>query len=154
MGKTEIPIFPCDHIAWVLQFCYPCFVIDSRLFAWLQQQRRTTVKPRAGAAAPVSTPVQAPKVSAAPATPAQKNAGSGKKKGLSNNEQKELSGLPDAIEKTELRVAELGQTLADPKTYAAGGKEIARVTAELERAKAEVDKLTARWEELELKRAE
>jgi ATP-binding cassette subfamily F protein uup len=109
-----------------------------------QQQSERASRPPPASAAPV----------AAPATPAQKNAGSGKKKGLSNNEQKELSGLPDAIEKTELRVAELGQTLADPKTYAAGGKEIARVTAELERAKAEVDKLTARWEELELKRAE
>ena len=86
--------------------------------------------------------------------PAPQAARSAKKKGLSNNEQRELGGLPDAIEKAELRVAELGQTLADPKTYAAGGKEIARVTAELERAKAEVDKLTSRWEELELKRAE
>jgi len=99
-------------------------------------------------------PVAAPAAPVAAAVPAAKAASGGKKKGLSNNEQKELSGLPDAIEKTELRVAELGQTLADPKTYAAGGKEIARVTAELERAKAEVDKLTARWEELELKRAE
>jgi ATP-binding cassette subfamily F protein uup len=99
-------------------------------------------------------PASNPPAAAATAAPAQKSGNSGKKKGLSNNEQKELSGLPDAIEKAELRVAELGQTLADPKTYAAGGKEIARVTAELDRAKAEVDKLTSRWEELELKRAE
>jgi ATP-binding cassette subfamily F protein uup len=77
-----------------------------------------------------------------------------KKKGLSNAEQRELGGLPDAIEKAEQRVAELGQTLADPKTYAAGGKEVATVTAQLDQAKAEVDKLTLRWEELELKRGE
>ena len=95
-----------------------------------------------------------PAAPAAAAAPATKPAGNAKKKGLSNNEQRELGGLPDAIEKAEQRVAELGQTLADPKTYAAGGKEIARVSAELERAKAEVDKLTSRWEELELKRAE
>jgi ATP-binding cassette subfamily F protein uup len=62
--------------------------------------------------------------------------------------------LPDAIEKAEQRVTALGQTLADPKTYAAGGKELASVTAQLASAKAEVDKLTQRWEELELKRAE
>ena len=98
----------------------------------------------------------------APATPAPRPSASApakvergnKKKGLSNVEQRELAGLPDGIEKAEQRVAELGQTLADPKTYAAGGKEVARVSAELERAKAEVDKLTLRWEELELKRAE
>jgi ATP-binding cassette subfamily F protein uup len=95
-----------------------------------------------------------PAAPTAAAAPAAKPAGNAKKKGLSNNEQRELGGLPDAIEKAEQRVAELGQTLADPKTYAAGGKEIARVSAELERAKAEVDKLTSRWEELELKRAE
>jgi len=77
-----------------------------------------------------------------------------KKKGLSNNEQKELNGLPDAIEQAEQSVADLSQALADPKTYAAGAKEIARVTAELEKAKADVERLTARWEELELKRAE
>jgi len=86
--------------------------------------------------------------------PAPSNERSAKKKGLSNGEQRELGGLPDAIEKAEQRVAQLGQVLADPKTYAAGGKEIASVTAQLDQAKAEVDKLTQRWEELELKRAE
>jgi len=96
-------------------------------------------------------PVESP---AAVVTAASAARTSNKKKGLSNNEQRELAGLPDAIEQAEQRVAELGQTLADPKTYAAGGKELARVTAELELAKAQVDKLTARWEELELKRAE
>ncbi|HEX2672434.1 MAG TPA: ABC-F family ATP-binding cassette domain-containing protein [Polyangiaceae bacterium] len=97
-------------------------------------------------------PAPAPAVAAAPtAAPAAR---SSKKKGLSNNEQRELSGLPDAIEQAEQRVAELGQALADPKTYAAGGKEIARVTAELEKAKADVERLTLRWEELELKRGE
>jgi ABC transport system ATP-binding/permease protein len=62
--------------------------------------------------------------------------------------------LPDTIEKAEARLLELGQTLADPTSYAGGGKEIAKLKAELELAKVEVDRLTARWEELELKRAE
>ena len=107
-----------------------------------QQQSERVSRPPAASPAPVAA-----------AAPVSKSTG-GKKKGLSNNEQRELGGLPDAIEKAEQRVAQLGQTLADPKTYAAGGKEIARVTAELEQAKTAVEKLTLRWEELELKRAE
>jgi ABC transport system ATP-binding/permease protein len=78
----------------------------------------------------------------------------GKKKSLNNAEQRELTSLPDAIEAAEGRVTELGQTLAEPATYASGGKEIARVTALLELAKAEVERLTKRWEQLELKQEE
>jgi ABC transport system ATP-binding/permease protein len=77
-----------------------------------------------------------------------------KKKSLNNAEQRELSGLPDAIETGETRVAELSDTLAKPATYAAGGKEIARVTDLLNLAKAEVERLTKRWEELERKQEE
>jgi ATP-binding cassette subfamily F protein uup len=77
-----------------------------------------------------------------------------KKRALSNAEQRELALLPDGIEKAEARVTALTQALADPATYAGQGKEIAKVTADLEQAKLEVDKLTLRWEELELKRAE
>lgn len=91
----------------------------------------------------------------APSTPPVARSERGqKKKGLSNAEQRELGGLPDAIEKAEARVTELSQTLASPTSYAGGGKEIAKLTAELEQAKAQVDRLTQRWEELELKRAE
>ncbi len=79
---------------------------------------------------------------------------SAKKKGLNNVEQRELGSLPDAIERAERRVSDLGQALANPKTYAASGKEIAKVGAELELAKAEVDTLTQRWEELERKKSE
>jgi len=104
-----------------------------------QQQAERASRPPPAAPAPVAAP------------PAPRG---NKKKGLSNNEQKELNGLPDAIEQAEKSVADLSQALADPKTYAAGAKEIARVTAELEKAKADVERLTARWEELELKRAE
>jgi len=97
-------------------------------------------------------PSPSPSVSAE--APAQRSERPAKKKGMSNAEQRELGGLPDAIEKAEQRVAELSHTLADPSSYAGGGKEIAKITAELEAAKAAVDKLTLRWEELELKRSE
>jgi ubiquinone biosynthesis protein UbiJ len=62
--------------------------------------------------------------------------------------------LPEAIEKAEQRVAELAETLANPTSYAKGKKDIARVTADLGLAKAEVEKLTKRWEALERKQAE
>lgn len=77
-----------------------------------------------------------------------------KKKGLSNAEQRELSGLPDAIEAAEERVSELNEQLSNPATYAAGGQEITRITGLLDAAKAEAEKLTLRWEELELKQEE
>jgi ATP-binding cassette subfamily F protein uup len=103
----------------------------------------------------------APKPSSPPPVPAAAVAASSaraerpkQKKGLSNVEQRELKGLPDAIEKAEQHVSELSATLANPSTYASGGKEVAKVTAELELAKAEVEKLTKRWEELELKQGE
>ncbi len=102
-----------------------------------QQAERPSVP--APAAAPASTPAPRP---------------GAKKKGLTNVEQRELGGLPDAIEKAEQRVAELGAKLANPATYASGGKEVAQLNTDLAEAKARVDKLTVRWEELELKRGE
>ncbi|MEP7052530.1 MAG: ABC-F family ATP-binding cassette domain-containing protein [Pseudomonadota bacterium] len=112
-----------------------------RLRAQRESEPKSAQKPSAAAAASV-----------APAARSERPKSS--KKGLSNAEQRELGTLPDAIEKAEARVSELGLLLADPKTYAGGGKEIAKVTADLATAKAAVDKLTKRWEELELKQAE
>jgi len=77
-----------------------------------------------------------------------------KKKGLSQAEQRELAGLPDAIEAAEKRVNELNEQLSNPATYAGGGQEVSRVTALLEAAKAEAERLTLRWEELALKQEE
>jgi ATP-binding cassette subfamily F protein uup len=96
----------------------------------------------------------APAAASAGSSQARSDRLQGKKKGLSNVEQRELSGLPDAIEAGEARVTELSETLAKPATYAAGGKEIARVTDLLNLAKAEVERLTRRWEELERKQEE
>ena len=108
----------------------------------LKAQRESAPKPSSPPAA---------KAVAAPAARAERPK---QKKGLSNVEQRELKGLPDAIEETEQRVTELSATLANPSTYAGGGKEITKVTAELELAKAQVEKLTKRWEELERKQSE
>jgi ATP-binding cassette subfamily F protein uup len=67
-------------------------------------------------------------------------------------EQKELDGLMDRIEAAEGAVAELEKTLADPGVYATRGAEVAALTADLEKKRAEAQRLVARWEELETKR--
>ena len=106
----------------------------------LKAQRESAPKP--------SSPPPAPTAAAAAAARTERPK---QKKGLSTVEQRELKGLPDAIEKAEQHASELSATLANPSTYAGGRKEIAKVTAELELAKAEVERLTKRWEEPELK---
>ncbi len=110
--------------------------------------RRLRAEQRATQAEPAST--------AAPAAGAAKRSEkpAAKKKGLSNAEQRELAGLPDAIEAAEKQVSELNQQLSNPATYAGGGQEVARVTALLDAAKSQAEKLTLRWEELELKQEE
>jgi ATP-binding cassette subfamily F protein uup len=67
------------------------------------------------------------------------------------SEKKELESLPDAIEQAEARIATLATTLADPKTYAGGGGDAAQLSAKLDVAREEVERLMQRWEELESK---
>jgi ATP-binding cassette subfamily F protein uup len=74
------------------------------------------------------------------------------KKKLSNNEEKELGALPDKIDAAEKLVASLTVKLGDPATYASGA-DVSALNRELEAARAEAERLTARWEELESKRA-
>ncbi len=98
--------------------------------------------------APAAAPDQAaPKGGA---SPAPRRAA----KKLGYTERRELDGLPDRIEAAEARVHEIELALADPETYRKDGEEIARHQAALREARAEVDALTARWEELEAKQDE
>jgi ATP-binding cassette subfamily F protein uup len=71
---------------------------------------------------------------------------------LTYAEQKELDGLPDKIEAADKAVAELEALLADPALYATRGSEVAGLSADLEKKRAEASRLLARWEELETKR--
>jgi ATP-binding cassette subfamily F protein uup len=75
------------------------------------------------------------------------------KKALSKAEERELGSLPDDIDRSEQLVASLNAKLGDPSTYAGGGADVAALKRELEVARDEVERLTARWEELERKRA-
>jgi ATP-binding cassette subfamily F protein uup len=75
-----------------------------------------------------------------------------KARALTWAEQKELDGLLDRIDAGEQAVAGIEQRLSDPSLYATRGGEVPSLTADLERAKAEVARLFARWEDLEGRR--
>ncbi|HKY35397.1 MAG TPA: ABC-F family ATP-binding cassette domain-containing protein [Polyangiaceae bacterium] len=74
-----------------------------------------------------------------------------KKKALSTPEERELAGLPDRIDQTEQLAAALTARLGDAATYS-DGSDIATLNRELEAARTEAERLTARWEELETRR--
>jgi ATP-binding cassette subfamily F protein uup len=67
---------------------------------------------------------------------------------LSFNETRELAGMEDAIAKTEARVAELEKLVADPAVFTDWNK-TQELNAELDVKRAEVEKLFARWAELD-----
>jgi ATP-binding cassette subfamily F protein uup len=75
-----------------------------------------------------------------------------KRKSLGHDAERELEGLPDAIDEAEARVAQLNERLADPRTYAGGTTDLARLAADLEAAKLKVNELLERWEALELEK--
>ena len=66
-------------------------------------------------------------------------------KKMTFKEKAELAGIEDAIAATEARVTELEGKLADPAVY----RDARELVAELEAARAEVERLFARWAELD-----
>ncbi len=77
------------------------------------------------------------------------------KASLSKNEQKELDGIMDKIDEAEAVAVAVEAELADPSLYASGQEsaKAPEIRARLEAAKALAAKLTARWEELEARKA-
>lgn len=75
-------------------------------------------------------------------------------KKLSYAEQRELDGMEEAIFNAEAKVSELEAAFCDPELFAKRPKEVPAMQLELDNAKAELEKLYARWEELENKKAE
>jgi ATP-binding cassette subfamily F protein uup len=67
---------------------------------------------------------------------------------LSYKEQRELDGMESAIEAAETRKAELEAQLVDPSVYSSASK-AAEVQKELGVTAAEVERLYARWQELQ-----
>src|SRR5262249_11046070 len=113
------------------------------------QYRALAAEAAAAAAAPVAPIFSQPKISSPPTKSAP--ARSEKEKPLTYAERIELEGLLDKVGAAEEAAAALEARLADPALYAGGAKldEARRLESELAAAKAEVARVTARWEELE-----
>jgi ATP-binding cassette subfamily F protein uup len=67
---------------------------------------------------------------------------------LSYKDQRELDGMEAAIEGAEAKKSALEAQLADPAVFS-NASEVARVSKELDAATREVDRLYARWDELQ-----
>jgi ATP-binding cassette subfamily F protein uup len=72
---------------------------------------------------------------------------------LTHAESRELDGLMEEIEGAEARVAELQARLADPEIYREFDDGVGALSSDLAGAEAEAARLTARWEELEARKA-
>ena len=70
------------------------------------------------------------------------------KRGLSYHEKREFEGIEPAIEAAETQVAELEAQLADPTLWTERHEEARELDTALQAARAEVERLYARWEEL------
>ena len=68
---------------------------------------------------------------------------------LSFKEARELEGIEDAIAAAETRVTTLEATLSDPGVFKDRPTEVQSLVAELEAARGEVERLFARWQELD-----
>jgi len=113
------------------------------LYRRLKDQAERAARETGAAPATESKPAPASKSASAPA-PAPRKAGK-----LSFKEQREFDGMEAAILAAEERKSALEATLADPATYQKDGAAVAGLKAELEAATAEVERLYARWQELE-----
>ncbi len=92
-------------------------------------------------------PALAPEPAPEPERPKPSPSPSARK--LSFKEKQELATIESAIEAAESRVADLSATLADPSIYKTRAAEVPRLVADLDAARAEVDRLYARWQTLE-----
>lgn len=68
---------------------------------------------------------------------------------LSYKEKIELEKLPAQVEEMEAKIAELDQQMAQPEFFQSGSDKIALATRQREELQNALDKLYARWEELE-----
>jgi ATP-binding cassette subfamily F protein uup len=132
---TSILAFEDDGVVVHYPGNYDAF---RRLRAEAREARKAAAK---AAPAAASTNPKAPSVRPA-----------SKKKALSNTEERELAGLPERIDQAERQVSSLMGKLGDPATYGSG-TDINVLNRELDAARAEAERLTQRWEELEVKRS-
>jgi ATP-binding cassette subfamily F protein uup len=108
------------------------------MYRRLKEQADAQAASAAPAAKPAPRKEEPPPAPKAPRKPGK----------LSYKEQRELDGMEAAIEAAETKKAALEAQLADPAVYSNGPK-VAEVQKELEATAAEVDRLYARWQELQ-----
>ena len=93
---------------------------------------------------------QSPAVSRPPSTPSKSETKKSEaKRKLSFKEKQELDGIEAAISTAESKTAALQAELEDPAIYKTRAAEVPAMVAALDAARAEVDRLYARWQELE-----
>ena len=90
--------------------------------------------------------------SAASSAPPAPVAPSAPRRRLSFKEQRELESIEPAIAAAEAEVATLEARLADPEFHRTGGAQTPEIVAGIDRLRAEIHRLFARWEELEERR--
>lgn len=112
---------------------------DYDYFAFKQAQKQAE---KAEAAAPVKKEQPA----AAPVKKQQQK--------LSYKEQKELDGMEEAVMEKEELISSIEAEFTAPDFYTTRAKEAPVLQAKLDAARAELDALYARWEELETKRTQ
>jgi len=106
------------------------------------------LKQQAETAQAAAAPTSAPKKESPPPPSTDSSKPARKPGKLSYKEQRELEGMEAAIEAAETRKAELEAKLADPAVYSSSTK-VPELQRELETATSEVDRLYARWQELQ-----
>ena len=67
---------------------------------------------------------------------------------LSYKDQRELDGMEAAIDAAEQKKASLEAQLADPAVFAKAS-EVAKISGELQKASAAIERLYGRWQELQ-----
>jgi ATP-binding cassette subfamily F protein uup len=125
---------------------------DYSTYRELKTQREAAA--RASARPPASTTPSAPTSPRAKSTApsAKEKPVAPVLKALTYGERIELEGLLDKVGAAENRATRAEAALNDPSLYAGAGDDSKNAIAELEAARAEVARLTARWESLEARR--
>ncbi|MFI5308896.1 MAG: ATP-binding cassette domain-containing protein, partial [Polyangiales bacterium] len=113
--------------------------------SYLAQRERATQAGAEGARKPQPARAVAPAQSAPPPHPSRKP--------LTYAERLELAGIVDAIAVAESELARHEAALSDPATYTASADAQRSTRRSYEQARAEVTRLTARWETLEARAA-
>jgi ATP-binding cassette subfamily F protein uup len=93
--------------------------------------------------------VATPSVAVSPAVSREPETKRERARKLTFKEQHELAGIEEAIVASEREVATLEATLSDPKVFKERSTEVSDLVKKLDRARAEVERLFARWQELD-----